>query len=101
MADNSLGPMLTLSYAESVDFVFVEVRFSKNLIIISPASIRYAGKFDDTDKRDHYEIKFFDYSIYMDGADYGKRWRCWEMHIPKKIDTALVPWKECDINGTN
>ena len=85
MEETATGKIVTLSYASSVDFVLVELWISKNKTVIAPASIVLS---DDGG----YEIQFIGNTIKMSEESYGKRWRCWELYEPHKIDRDRIPW---------
>ncbi len=86
MEETATGAILSLSYASSVDYVLVELWISKNKTVIAPASVVLA---DDGS----YEIQLIGNSIRLSEDTYGKRWRCWELCEPNKIDRDRIPWK--------
>ena len=78
--------LVTLEWAASTDFVFVEIKMSKNKSVIAPASVilsEYGG----------YEIHFIDNVVRLSEENYGKTWRCWQMDEPHPIDREREPWK--------
>ena len=85
MGDATNGAILTLSYASSIDFVLVELWISKNNSVIAPASIVLSDN-------GGYEIHLIDNTIFMQEETYGKKWRCWELREPHKIERDSVPW---------
>ena len=86
MEESVNGATVTLSYASSVDYVLVELWISKNKTVIAPASVVLA---DDGS----YEIQFIGNTIRLSEDTYGKRWRCWELREPHKIDRDRIPWE--------
>ena len=85
MEETAFGAILPLYYASSVDYVFVELWISKNKTVIAPASVVLA---DDGS----YEIQLIGNTIRLSEDTYGKRWRCWELREPHKIDRDMVKW---------
>lgn len=85
MEETAFGTTLTLPYAAGVDYVLVELWISKDKTVIAPASVVLA---DDGS----YEIQLIGNTIRLSEDTYGKRWRCWELREPHKIDRDSVPW---------
>ena len=79
--------LVTLEWAASTDFVFVELRISKKKTVIAPASVilsEYGG----------YDVHFIDNIIHLSEESYGKMWRCWQMNEPHPIDREREPWND-------